>query len=259
MITFYFKKLLFIDKVKVISLLLIFSLVLSCSSSTYQETNNKKTEIKTKEILSASYSLFKRYGLIDEAITLLNQAIKIDPERLYLIKNNLGLIYFESNQTDQAMFHFQGAIELNPDFASPHFNLGNVLLDKREFGQAIHHFKSAINIYSIKLKKRYVRHEIDGLRKKMLRRWALSYKKIGLAGDLMNDRKTAIVYTIKGRNLFLAITNSEGTFGEWSKSEALKVNEQLNRLLNKYGFKSLYEASNLYRKEILDLILNNST
>ena len=95
MIIFYFKKLLFFYKVKVIPLCLIFSLVLSCSSSTYHATNNKKAEIKTEETLSASYSLFKRYGLIDEAIILLNQATKMDPERLYLIKYNLGLIYSE--------------------------------------------------------------------------------------------------------------------------------------------------------------------
>ncbi len=194
-----------------------------------------------------------RFGLMDESISILKQVSALASDKLYLVKFNLGLVYFESNQYDQAILNFQQAIALNPGFATPHFYLGNTLLQQRMYDQANIHFKSAIKIYSQKLKKRYVPNEIDGLRKTMLERHILSYANIGLSGDLTNDEEIAIVYTLKAIRTYQALTGSNRASNDWPNIETHNLNNRLNKMLKKYKFNSIRQAAISYKKELMEL------
>ena len=47
---------------------------------------------------------------------------------------------------DEAIAHFQKALQINPDYAEAHFDLGNALLQKGSVDEAIAHFQRALQI-----------------------------------------------------------------------------------------------------------------
>lgn len=60
------------------------------------------------------------------------------------IYNNLGCVFLDRNQPDDAADCFQRAIALRPDLAQAHNNLGNALLARRDLDQAIASFRQAL-------------------------------------------------------------------------------------------------------------------
>ena len=53
---------------------------------------------------------------------------------------------FQKGQMDDAIFHFQKALAIQPDFVEAHYNLGNALLEKGQIDEAIVHYQTAIGI-----------------------------------------------------------------------------------------------------------------
>jgi len=47
-------------------------------------------------------------------------------------------------QVDQAILHFQKALEIRPRFAEADYSLGNAFLEKRLASEAIAHFQRAV-------------------------------------------------------------------------------------------------------------------
>ncbi len=243
------QKILFKKGMSLVFILLFVNLILACSSTAPQESIAKAAQIRSEEMLSDSIRLFERYGLIDESIALLRQVSKIAPDKLIMVESNLGWIYLQSNQIEDAIFHYQEAIRLNPDFATAHFYLGDAFLRKQLFDKSIQSYKRAINIFTHKLKKRYDPNEIDGLREEMLNRRALSYGKIGLVGDLMNDVKVSVPYTYKSSVEFLKINDLTGK----ANLKARVTKETLEKMLKKYNFNSMREASFALKDELIAL------
>ncbi len=64
----------------------------------------------------------------------------------YLAHNNLGLALDQKGRTDEAITHFQEALEIKPDYALAHFNFGTTLLQKGRVDEAITHFQEALQI-----------------------------------------------------------------------------------------------------------------
>jgi len=64
----------------------------------------------------------------------------------WLGHNNLGITLFQKGQVDQAMAHFQKALEINPNYDLAHNSLGNVFLQKRQLDEAIAQFQKALEI-----------------------------------------------------------------------------------------------------------------
>lgn len=189
-----------------------------------------------------------RYGLFDESISLLNQVSQLAPDKLFLVKFNLGLVYLKSNKIDQAISNYQEAIDLNPDFATAHFHLGNALFKKQLFEKAIDHFQTAIKIFNRKIKQPVVSNKaIETKEENMIINKASSYSQIGLAGDFMKNKKTAIVYTLKARVAYSKIIDPNGYF----TFQVNTMDKRLNNMIKKYGFSSLYEATTLYKKELI--------
>ena len=84
-------------------------------------------------------------GSLDEAITHYQKALQIKPD--YTVAyNNLGNALSQKGNVDEAIAHFQKALQIKPDYAEAHNNLGNALLKKGSLDEAIAHYQRALQI-----------------------------------------------------------------------------------------------------------------
>lgn len=93
--------------------------------------------------LSAVYRSLIGFGENADQFTVLtlNQAIALDPNnpQQYI---DLGGVYYQLGQYDNAIRQFQIAINLKQDYANAYYNLGHALEEKGEYAQAL----SAYNV-----------------------------------------------------------------------------------------------------------------
>ena len=82
---------------------------------------------------------------MDEAIAHYQKALQIKPDYAEA-HNNLGNALLQKGQVDEAMAHYQKALQINPDYAEAHNNLGNALLQKGRVDEAITHYQKALQI-----------------------------------------------------------------------------------------------------------------
>jgi protein O-mannosyl-transferase len=64
----------------------------------------------------------------------------------FMAHNNLGAILLGKGQVDDAIAHFQKALEILPDHANAHGNLGNAFLQKGRPDEALAHFQKAVEL-----------------------------------------------------------------------------------------------------------------
>lgn len=72
---------------------------------------------------------------IDEAILHYEKAVELAP-KFYLARNNLGTLYLGKSEYDSARKQFESVLELNPNDGSAYFNLGNVHLLQNQLVEA---------------------------------------------------------------------------------------------------------------------------
>jgi hypothetical protein len=84
-------------------------------------------------------------GYFDDAITHYEKAIQLDPN-FATAYNNLGNVYVEKNQTEKAINFFQKALEIVPDFAEACNNLGKALFEIGVPEEAVRYCRRAIQI-----------------------------------------------------------------------------------------------------------------
>jgi tetratricopeptide (TPR) repeat protein len=84
-------------------------------------------------------------GSVDEAITHFQTALQIKPDYAEA-HNNLGNALCQKGSVDEAITHFQRALQIKPDYAGAHNNLGNALIKKGKVDEAIVHFQKALQI-----------------------------------------------------------------------------------------------------------------
>jgi tetratricopeptide (TPR) repeat protein len=89
-------------------------------------------------------ALFKT-GNVDEAMVHYQKALEINPD-FAEAHNNLGNFLFQKGSVDEAIVHYQMALEINPDYAEAHYNLGNALLKMGNVDEAIAHLQKALQI-----------------------------------------------------------------------------------------------------------------
>ncbi|MGP8052597.1 MAG: tetratricopeptide repeat protein [Limisphaerales bacterium] len=84
-------------------------------------------------------------GRVDEAIAHYQTAIQIKPdyEKAY---GNLGNALFQKGEVDEAMVQYQKALQIEPNDADAHNNLGNALLQKGQVDKAIAQCQKALQI-----------------------------------------------------------------------------------------------------------------
>ncbi|MCF6323328.1 MAG: tetratricopeptide repeat protein [Gammaproteobacteria bacterium] len=83
-------------------------------------------------------------GRVREAIDLYHQALKINPQ-LVGAYNNLGVALYGGGSYQQASENFRRAVELMPN-AESCFNLGNCLYELKKYDEAILHYQQALEI-----------------------------------------------------------------------------------------------------------------
>jgi tetratricopeptide (TPR) repeat protein len=82
-------------------------------------------------------------GQVDEALTHFQKAVEIEPAN-EAAHDSLGTVLLQKGQTDEAMAHFQQALQIQPDHAGTYYNLGTALLQKGRTDEAIVQFQKAL-------------------------------------------------------------------------------------------------------------------
>jgi protein O-mannosyl-transferase len=86
-----------------------------------------------------------RLGRVDEAIVHYNKALEIDPN--YATgHNNLGNAFLRIGQLEESLAHLQKALAIDPTYPEAHNNLGNTLLQMGRVDEAIAHYNKAVEI-----------------------------------------------------------------------------------------------------------------
>ena len=86
-----------------------------------------------------------RQGKVDEAIPHFQKALQINPDDTEA-HNGLGSALFQKGKVDEAIPHFQKALQIKPDNAEACYNLGSALLQKGSVDEAIVQYQKALDI-----------------------------------------------------------------------------------------------------------------
>ena len=89
-------------------------------------------------------ALFQK-GHVDEAIAHYQKALQIKPDYAEACYN-LGNVLLKMGSVDEAIVHFQKALQIKPDYVEAHNNLGRALFQKGSVDEAIAHYQKALQI-----------------------------------------------------------------------------------------------------------------
>ena len=76
-------------------------------------------------------------------VTFFQHALEINPASSFS-HNNLGLVYADRGQQEEAIHHYTEALRIEPEFPVAHLNLANALLDQDRYPEAMQHYDEAI-------------------------------------------------------------------------------------------------------------------
>ena len=115
---------------------------------TYAETLYRTTVTRNDNCWLAHNNLgllLMDRGRTDEAMAHFQKALEINPnygDAHY----NLGILLEKMGRTDEAMAHLLKTLELDPNYADAHNNLGLLLMDRGRNDEAMAHFQKALEI-----------------------------------------------------------------------------------------------------------------
>jgi protein O-mannosyl-transferase len=89
--------------------------------------------------------LLYHQGRLDEAIAHYQKALQINPDNAEA-HINLGTDLLKKGRVDEAIAQYQMGAKIKPDFAEAHYNLGNALLQKGSVSEAITQYQTALQI-----------------------------------------------------------------------------------------------------------------
>jgi len=89
---------------------------------------------------------WRRSWAFESEKSLWSDTVSKNPD-CWIAHNNLGVILFQEGQWDEAVAHYQKALEIQPGYAEAYLNLGNALDQKREIGEAIVQYQKALELY----------------------------------------------------------------------------------------------------------------
>ena len=84
-------------------------------------------------------------GDVDEAISHYQKALQINSDYAEL-HYNFGIALLQNGDVDEAIAQYQTALQIKPGYAEAHINLGIALLQKGNVDEAITHFQTALQI-----------------------------------------------------------------------------------------------------------------
>ncbi len=65
----------------------------------------------------------------------------------WMAHNNLGIRLLRGGAVDEAIAHYNKALEIEPIYAEAHFNLGNALVRTGRHNEAVSHYEAALQLY----------------------------------------------------------------------------------------------------------------
>ena len=86
-----------------------------------------------------------KQGKLDEAIPHFERALQLKPD-FAGAHNNLGLALGKQGKWAEALPHFERALQLQPDYADAHNNLGLALRTQGKVNEAMRHFERALQL-----------------------------------------------------------------------------------------------------------------
>ncbi|MGN7614094.1 O-linked N-acetylglucosamine transferase family protein [Magnetococcales bacterium HHB-1] len=89
--------------------------------------------------------LLRRMGRLDDALRVGQSALQVMPENP-AIHNNLGLIYLDQSQIQNAEQHFRFAIKCNPDYLRARHNLAKMAITRGDLAQGETLYKEALSL-----------------------------------------------------------------------------------------------------------------
>ncbi|OFW33361.1 MAG: hypothetical protein A3J28_01800 [Acidobacteria bacterium RIFCSPLOWO2_12_FULL_60_22] len=82
---------------------------------------------------------------LPKAIRAYQKAIELNPHAVGALIN-LGTIYYNLGQLEEAERHYQTALLLDPNYALAHFNLANVFDERNEWAKSRRHYEEAVRL-----------------------------------------------------------------------------------------------------------------
>ncbi|MCX5847775.1 MAG: tetratricopeptide repeat protein [Deltaproteobacteria bacterium] len=79
------------------------------------------------------------------SVTLFEYALSVTSKN-YLTHNNLGVALFLEGRTEEAVRHYNAAMQIKPDYQDAHYNIGMTLAAQGKYEEAIHRYREALRI-----------------------------------------------------------------------------------------------------------------
>ncbi len=212
-----------------------------------EEHFKKAIELNSSYAMGHSwYSILLRsLGRFDEALTIINKALEIDPLSLP-INTTIGSIFYFAQNYDQAIMQCKKALELDSNFTWAHAVLASAYLQKSLFKEAIAEFKKAVSLsrastwYVAELAHAYA---VKGDKNKAL----------NTLDELLEQSKKDYVPVAEIAMIYTGLNNKEKAI-EWlekafiersDKLVNLKVEPRLANLRSEPNFKALLKKMGL--------------
>jgi protein O-mannosyl-transferase len=96
-------------------------------------------------LLSLVFLTWRQTGVYRDLVTLYTATLIKNPS-CWMAHYNLGIALNDRGKTDEAMAHYQRAIELRPSYAEAHYNVGRLLAQNGQFDDAVIHYEKALEI-----------------------------------------------------------------------------------------------------------------
>jgi tetratricopeptide (TPR) repeat protein len=80
-----------------------------------------------------------------DLVALYTATLKKNPS-CWMAHYNLGIVFSEQGEPDQAIEHYRQAVAIRPDYAEAHYNLGRLLVNLGQLNDAVAHYERAAAI-----------------------------------------------------------------------------------------------------------------
>jgi len=96
-------------------------------------------------LLSLLILTWRQTAIYHDLVSLYTATLTSNPG-CWMAHYNLGIVLNDQGKTDEAIAHYQEAIELRPRYAEAHYNLGRLLAQKGRLDDAVAHYEKALEI-----------------------------------------------------------------------------------------------------------------
>ena len=136
------------NKIIVTQVILVCFLSLPGLFFAQDSTDSVKSDLKEQARLYRSQGLaLQRIGNIDEALSLYQKAVQLDPHFI-VAYNDMGILYEAKGLPKEAEKSYLKAIELEPGYLSSYSNLALLYESQREFEKAASYWQKRIDLGS---------------------------------------------------------------------------------------------------------------